>query len=139
MIEKQERRAMKKNDSINEKHVGENQDDSVVVDTSDTKFYDKELEEEQIRKLLFYEESFDKIKAVTGVSFLGDIIDKIKSQKESALELQQLTKQNQDFIEKLKKQKLDFLKRAEEKKLQECPVGSNRKVLDEKQDCLSER
>jgi len=140
MIEKQERRTMKKNDSTDGNNDGERHDDTSTAEelTSYAMSYDKEMEEEQIRKLMLYEESFDKIKSVTGVTFLGDIINKIKSQKESIVELHQLTKQNMDYIEKLKKEKLDLSKRMGEKTLKENPFGRSRKILDEKEDYLSE-
>lgn len=140
MIEKQEKRGMKKNDAANGQQEGERDDDrSSGKGTSHEYPYDKELEEEQARKLLLYEESFDNIKAVMGVSVLGDVLGKIKSQKESTIELQHLTKQNQDFIEKLKKEKLDLLKFMGEQKLKGSLFGRSRKVIDEKEDSLSER
>ena len=99
---------------------------------------DKEYMEEQERKLQLYEDAYRKIKDVTGVSDVNDVIEKVKGQKTTAENLTALTKQNQVRLEQLNKQKETMIKFVEGIKFNGEKINITRKMVDNKEEELIE-
>ena len=115
MIEKQERRSVSKTRNVAFHEANECKSHQKTAaggqdEMSCKLMLEKDLEEEQIRKLKMYEEMLEKIKKATGASTLEHMIDKIKDQKDASLELQRLTKLNQEIIENMRREKVELLK-----------------------------
>jgi hypothetical protein len=139
MLDKQERRDVKK------KELLEQQAEKLKRDAANDRLqpysilHDKERVEEQERKLGMYETAFRKIQETTGVSGVDDIIEKIQGQTIATTNLQTLTKQNRLHVKHLNKEKEDLSKAVEERKFCSSMINVSRKTFDEKEEQLASR
>eukprot|EP00957_Ditylum_brightwellii_P025427 1923011-Ditylum_brightwellii.AAC.1 len=112
MLERQERREMKRKQVIDGQLVNDSVDSvgeaaarssvlSAGIGGGVSGIEDMEVTEELETKLDIYESAFRKIKEATGVSDVNEVIQKIIGQESTTENLVSLTKQNQGKIEDL--------------------------------------
>ncbi len=138
MLEKQERRdeikreASKQQLEANRSHNAEDLEQFALLN-------DKDFMEEQERKLQLYEDAFRKIKEVTGVSDVNDVIDNVQGQKGVTENLLTLKKQNQERIESLLMERESLMNSVECLKFGGDSVNVTRKMVDSKEAEFDER
>ena len=132
MLEKQERRdEMKRVASKQQMEAHRSQTEEELEQYA--LINDKDFMEEQERKLQIYEDAFRKIKEVTGVSDVNDVIENVKGQKGVAENLITLKKQNQERIENLVLERETLMNSVENLKFGGDSVNVTRKMVDMKE------
>jgi coiled-coil domain-containing protein 151 len=130
MLEKQERRDAKRKDVLDHKDKLK-RNTNELLSHSDAMFLDEKSVKSQENKLNLYEETFNKIKHVTGVSSVDEIIMKIKDQKTTKETLESLVQQNILHIEKLKEEEDALSKDLEHKETMSNSSTISKKIMDE--------
>mmetsp|Transcript_23456 Transcript_23456/g.34599 ORF Transcript_23456/g.34599 Transcript_23456/m.34599 type:complete len:562 (-) Transcript_23456:58-1743(-) len=148
MLERQERREMKRKQVIDGQLVNDSVDSvgeaaarssvlSAGIGGGVSGIEDMEVTEELETKLDIYESAFRKIKEATGVSDVNEVIQKIIGQESTTENLVSLTKQNQGKIEDLATTR-DKLKRKVDEIKYSCSGSYHSKnMVDEKEDKLN--
>ena len=132
MMEKQERRDEMKRENAkqqmeaNRHHSAEDLEEYALIN-------DRDFMEEQERKLQLYEDAFRKIKEVTGVSDVNDVIGNVKGQKGVTENLIASKKQNQEHIEQLMMERDTLIDAVEHLKISGDSVNTTRKMVDNKE------
>ncbi len=139
MLEKQEKREMLKREGSKQQQEAFNSD---ITDDGVNEYSvanDQEFMEEQERTLHLYEDAYRKIKEITGVSDVNDVIEKVKGQSGTYENLIALTKQNQLTIEKLNEKKEGLIKYVDDLKFSGKKTNITRKMVDQKEEELAKR
>lgn len=130
MLEKQERREAKRKDLLDQKDKLKRDINDLSLNP-DASFHDEKSSSLQEKKLRHYEETFSKIKRITGVSSVDEIIAKMRDQKMSKENLENLVKQNTLHIENLKKEEFEILQDLEHDDSFPNPLAIHKKIIDE--------
>lgn len=146
LVERQERREAKRKELVAKENYETNVDiprengtrgsGGTLGQGEDIEDMESEQEEEESR-LDIYENAFRKIKEATGVSDVNEVITKIIGQESTTENLLSLTKQNQGRIEELLSDTEQLKKSVEDKKYSGISSGQSRKLVDEKEEKLS--
>lgn len=134
MLEKQERREAKRKDAIDQQKSKLTRDANEILYNSEYIFHDENEMFEQEKKLDMYDAAFKKLKDVTGVSNVDEILVKMNEQKKTKETLENLSKQNVSHIENLKKEISLSSINIEQNNISTESSTNQRKILDEAED-----
>lgn len=134
MLEKQERREAKRKDAIDQQKSKLTRDANEILYNSEYIFHDENEMFEQEKKLDMYDAAFKKLKDVTGVSNVDEILVKMNEQKKTKETLENLSKQNVRHIENLKKEISLSSINIEQNNISTESATNQRKILDEAED-----
>lgn len=134
MLDKQERREAKRKDAIDQQKSKLTRDANEILYNSEYIFHDENEMFEQEKKLDMYDAAFKKLKDVTGVSNVDEILVKMNEQKKTKETLENLSKQNVRHIENLKKEISLSSINIEQNNISTESATNQRKILDEAED-----